>query len=209
MAVIEPAQGERKMSRDKGFTLIELLVVMVISGVVMAGIYQVYYTQQRSYMVQEQVAAMQQNLRAAMFFMSREIRMAGCDPTGKASVGITSISSGSMSFTMDIRGKTADDDADGYADDPNENITYGLYDGDGDGDPDDLGRDTGGGYQLLAQNISSLTFTYYDGASPPVETLVPGNVRSVRVTIRAKSGNPRFSDTREMSTLINCRNLGL
>jgi type IV pilus assembly protein PilW len=207
MEVIRPGEGERKMRKDKGFTIVELLVVMVISGVVMAGIYQVYYSQQRSYMIQEQVAAMQQNLRAAMFFMSREIRMAGCDPTGNADVGITSISANSMSFTMDLRGKTADDDADGYADDPNENITYGLYDGDGDGDADDLGRDTGGGYQLLAQSIKSLTFQYLDADGNVTGSM--GNIRSIHVAMTAKSGISAFSDERQMETRIHCRNLGL
>lgn len=195
------------MRREKGFTIVELLVVMAITGIVMAGIYQVYYTQQRSYMVQEQVAAMQQNLRAAMFFMEREIRMAGCDPKGSAGARITSAGANSLSFTMDIRGKTADDDSDGYTDDPNETITYGLYDGDSDGDPDDLGRDTGGGYQLLAQNISSLTFQYLDSAG--AVTASTGNIRSIRVTLVAKSGNPRFSDQRTLTTLIHCRNLGI
>ena len=67
-----------------GFTLIEILVALVLSIIVMAAIYSTFHSQQKSYMVQEQVAAMQQNLRAAMFYMEREIRMAGCDPTRKA-----------------------------------------------------------------------------------------------------------------------------
>ncbi|UCF72314.1 MAG: prepilin-type N-terminal cleavage/methylation domain-containing protein, partial [Deltaproteobacteria bacterium] len=62
----------------KAFTLAELLVAMVVVGVVMAAIVSTYYSQQKSYVAQEQVAAMQQNLRAAMFYMEREIRMAGC-----------------------------------------------------------------------------------------------------------------------------------
>ncbi|MBN1907686.1 MAG: prepilin-type N-terminal cleavage/methylation domain-containing protein, partial [Deltaproteobacteria bacterium] len=62
-----------------GFTLVELLIAMAIAGVVMAGVYSAYSSQQRSYLAQEQVAAVQQNLRVAMYFMEREIRMAGCD----------------------------------------------------------------------------------------------------------------------------------
>ena len=55
--------------RESGFTLVELLVAMVISLVVMGGIYSTYHSQQKSYLVQEQVAAMQQNLRSAMYNM--------------------------------------------------------------------------------------------------------------------------------------------
>jgi len=69
------------LNNKKAFTLIELLLALAISGVVMAGVYSAYYSQQKSYITQEQVAAMQQNLRAAMYIIQREIRMAGCDPT--------------------------------------------------------------------------------------------------------------------------------
>jgi type IV pilus assembly protein PilW len=92
------------ISKKEGFTLSELLVAMVISAVVMAAIYSTYYSQQRSYLVQEQVAAMQQNLRAAMFYMEKEIRMAGCDPTRAADAGITTANADSISFTEDITG---------------------------------------------------------------------------------------------------------
>ncbi|MCF8063103.1 MAG: prepilin-type N-terminal cleavage/methylation domain-containing protein, partial [Deltaproteobacteria bacterium] len=72
----------RPVRREGGFTLIELLVTVVVSGVVMAGIYTTFVSQQNSYIVQSETAALQQNLRAAMFNLKREIRMAGYNPAG-------------------------------------------------------------------------------------------------------------------------------
>ncbi len=63
--------------RCNGFTLIELLVAMAVSGIVAAAIFTVFKSQQDSYIVQEDVAAMQQNLRAGMSMLSRDVRMAG------------------------------------------------------------------------------------------------------------------------------------
>jgi type IV pilus assembly protein PilW len=70
-----------------GFTLVELLVAMGITAVVMAAVYKIYTTQQDSYVLQEQVAEMQQNGRTAKYVMTREIRMAGYNPTRKLNVG--------------------------------------------------------------------------------------------------------------------------
>ncbi len=61
----------------KGLTLIELLVVLVISSILIAGIYRTFIGQQHTYTVQEQVVDMQQNVRMAINQMVREIRMAG------------------------------------------------------------------------------------------------------------------------------------
>jgi len=66
--------------KKEGFTLIEIMVSMVISSLVIAGVYGVYTIQQRSYTVQEQVSEMQQRIRSAVDFMSREMRMAGYNP---------------------------------------------------------------------------------------------------------------------------------
>ncbi len=60
-----------------GVTLIELLIALVISAILVAGIYRVYISQQRTYASQEQIADMQQNVRVAINRMIREIRMAG------------------------------------------------------------------------------------------------------------------------------------
>jgi prepilin-type N-terminal cleavage/methylation domain-containing protein len=65
------------MKQSKGVTLIELLIALVISAVLIAGIYRTFIHQQRSYATQEQVADMQQNVRVAINRMMREIRMAG------------------------------------------------------------------------------------------------------------------------------------
>jgi prepilin-type N-terminal cleavage/methylation domain-containing protein len=66
------------MCRDsKGVTLIELLIALVISAIIIAGIYRTFIHQQKTYATQEQVADMQQNVRVAINRMMREIRMAG------------------------------------------------------------------------------------------------------------------------------------
>ena len=58
-------------------TLIELLVALTISGILVAGVYRTFVSQQHTYTVQEQVVDMQQNVRLAINRMTREIRMAG------------------------------------------------------------------------------------------------------------------------------------
>lgn len=68
---------KRAYWNDTGFTLLEILVALALTGVASIYIYQAYISQHRSYVVQEDVTAMQQNARAAMFYMSRDLRMAG------------------------------------------------------------------------------------------------------------------------------------
>jgi len=171
------------MRWNEGFTLTELLVAIVISGIVMTSIYSAYYSQQKSFIAQEQVVAMQQNLRAGMDLLEREIRMAGYDPAGTSDAGIAP---GADSAIINI---TEDLDGDGLTSGSNEDITYSLYDSGSDGDTD-LGRDTGGGNQLLAENIDALNFVYLDENGTPLATPVatPGNIRSIQIAIVARTG---------------------
>jgi type IV pilus assembly protein PilW len=64
----------------RGFTLIEMMIAMAAGLVVLIGIYSAYQNHQRSHVTQQLVVDMQQNARAAMALMKREIRMAGYDP---------------------------------------------------------------------------------------------------------------------------------
>ncbi len=73
---------------QKGLTLIEILIALAISAFVMAGIYSTFNSQYKSYMIQERIVAMQQNLRAGFYQLERNIRLAGFDPTGNAGAGI-------------------------------------------------------------------------------------------------------------------------
>lgn len=65
------------LRKNKGLTLIELLVALVISAILVAGMYRTFINQQKTYTVQEQVVDMQQNMRGGINRMMREIRMAG------------------------------------------------------------------------------------------------------------------------------------
>jgi type IV pilus assembly protein PilW len=63
----------------KGVTLMELMVALVISAIVIAGIYRVFISQTKSYYVQDQVMEVQQNTRNAMEMLLRDLRMTGFD----------------------------------------------------------------------------------------------------------------------------------
>ncbi len=215
--------NKKEKLNTQGFTLVELLVAMAVSLLAMGAIYSTFLNQFKSYQIQEEIAAMQQNIRAAMYHMQREIRMAGCDPTGSAGAGITAASPTSISFTEDVRGDSTGSDPDGDIDDPNENIAYSLS-------GTNLVRNTGGGDQAVAENIDALNFVYLDANGNTTTTL--DDIRSVEITIVARTGrslraspnnmiyknqrdetilgaqNDHYSRKR-LTTVVKCRNLGL
>jgi len=200
-----------KENNEKGFTLIELLIAMVIAAMVMTSVYSVYSVQQRSYITQEQVAAMHQNLRAAMYFMEREIRMAGCNPKGTAAdAGIVTKDVDRIRFKYDFRGQAPGDPPDGNTKvAQEEDISYFLADADGDGQVDDLVRDTGGVEanieKVIAENIASLTFDYLDSSGASTSDV--NNIRFVRITLVARNDDGSKTDT--LQTRILARNLGI
>lgn len=65
------------LKKENGLTLIELMVALIISGILIAGLYRTLIGQQKTYTIQEQVVDMQQNVRVAINRMMAEIRMAG------------------------------------------------------------------------------------------------------------------------------------
>ena len=211
--------------------MVELLVAISISAIIMTAVYAAYNSQNKSYAVQEEVAALQQDLRTAMFYMSNQIREAGCNPT-RTDVnrpGIVTAAVDEINFTSDITGATGRPD--GKTDDSYENVTYSLYTADG---IQKLGvKSTGTATnQPVIENVDALNFVYLNNAIPPVPTTVLANIRSVEVTIvvRASQRDPDYNDDnvyqnrqgdvvlaaqndhfrrRMLSMRIACRNLGL
>jgi type IV pilus assembly protein PilW len=121
---------------------------MVITAVVMSAVFKVYTTQQDAYLLQEQVAEMQQNGRTAKYVMTREIRMAGYDPTGLAEAGFISAGGDIIQFTMDITGENGD------TTEPGDDITYSVS------ADKELMRNDGANNQPLVENVGAVGFAY-------------------------------------------------
>lgn len=220
-------------SRYQGFTLVELLIAMVVAGIVLAAIYNVYIVQQRHYIAQSQVTEMQQNIRAAMNLITRDIRMAGYDPSDGASAEIVRSEADLLYFTVDFN-------EDGDLNDSGEHIVYDIYtDATG---LSTLGRatsdtafviyDEGGGHFEAkddhipaAQVIEHLQFSYLDEDGNT--TITPAKVKTIIVEMiaRAELADPKFTNAatypiggpwptgdnfrrRYHQMTIQCRNLG-
>jgi prepilin-type N-terminal cleavage/methylation domain-containing protein len=159
------------------FSLIEVMVAMAIFSIIMAAVIAAFHEQLKMNNAQQGVSAMQQNARTAMYFLARELMMAGFDPTGTANAGIKPITDrhDAVTLTMDVTGGESDgvdndNDGktdnllekhfgDGKTDDSNEVVTYALNNG-------QLTRASAGGSpQVLAGNIDALDFEYF-GLNP-------------------------------------------
>ena len=184
-----------------GFTLIEVLIALAISGFFMGAVYTAFKSQQDSYLAQDQVVEMQQNLRAGISYMTQELRMAGYDPYSSATAGITDLGlesgetvSDKVEFTyvadddgVDNDNADGDNDSSTGADEAGElqTITFDLYDAYGDGAMD-IGRQVGGQKRAIAENIEELEFQYLDADGNV--TINRDDVKTIQVSLLARVG---------------------
>ncbi len=191
----------RNLRMDHGFTLVELLVALVVSGVLMTGVYSAFLTQQQSYLAQDQVAEMQQNLRAGLNFFTYELRKAGYNPDDDGFQGITVAEDDIITFAY-----LADDDNIDNNDDDGNNSSEGVlasvdeageictvrYDLYTSGGRQNLGRKMGPfDRAAVAENIDKIEFYYTmaDGS----QTLAPADlqdIRAVSISILAMTDRP-------------------
>lgn len=147
-------------TNSKGFTLLEVLIALGIVAVISIGIYGMFIRLTEGSARDRLTAETQQQLRTAVDFMTREIRMAGLNPSGNADAGITDAQLDAITFTMDING-------DGDVNDAYETITYAwdsarhmvtqqtVFTDGNPAEPVDL-----------IENVSDLQFYYYDVNNP-------------------------------------------
>ena len=196
---------------NKAFSLIETMVSMAIFSIIMAGIMTAFHEQMELHSKQQNISEMQQDARTAMYFMSKELKMAGFDPTGTAETGISPMAKrhDAVTLSMDVTGGESDGRdndgdgkndnyqeiafGDGKTDDSNEVITYALKNG-------TLTRTSGrGSPQTLAGNIEVLDLEYF-GLNPldplckehchldlALAAANPDAIRSIQVSIIAQS----------------------
>ena len=184
-----------------GFSLIELIVSIAISGIALSAVTTTFVSQSQSYDVQEQIVEMQQNARAAMDIITREVRMAGFDPTGAGFTGVH-YHSGYIHIRADLNG-------DGDKDDTNEDLRY-RYDSTNkliERDDDDWNN-----WTLLVENIQAFNFDYLDRNSNPTTTST--DIRQIQITINARTAerdvNYPLNDgyqTYRLTSLVTPRNL--
>jgi type IV pilus assembly protein PilW len=208
---------------NQGFTMVELLVAMVVSLLALAAIYSTFLAQHRSYQVQEEAADMQQNIRAAMYYMQREIRMAGDNPFKSLPLsnfgiipinGHTGAGRNSITFTEDVNsggtppGNPSIGSPDGFLTGDNENITYALS-------GTNLQRTDNTvvppNPQTVAQNIDALDLVYLDANSNVIAFDVTGfvpaaninQIRSVEITIVARTNDQLLYGTKNNNVYRN------
>lgn len=166
---------------ETGFTLVELLVALAMSALVMAAIFRLSMDQQKVHIAQGQVAEMQQNIRAAMTLLVKDIRMAGYDPTKTAGAGCLAASAGSFHFSTDLT-------KDGDCGDSNEDITFALITGDD--DVQSLGRKSSAANasEPVIPGVANLEFYYTlaDGTKTTTPAS-PGQIRLVQISLLVRA----------------------
>ncbi|OPY80615.1 MAG: hypothetical protein A4E70_01651 [Syntrophus sp. PtaU1.Bin005] len=195
---------------DNGFTLVEVMVALAVSLVLLGAIWGFFENQHRNYSTQERLTEMQQNARVGLEMMTREIRMAGYNPTGGLSVcagtnmasatnspcvGISNASGNTVSFSADLNGNGAVTPATASAN-PGENISYSIYTC---GNHQCLGRTSNGSLQPLADHITGLTLTYYDSSDGVAADL--SLIRKVKISLVAATSAPDFKNVTRTMTL--------
>ncbi len=186
------------LRHQAGVSLVELLLYITISSALMASMYQIFRSQEHSYMTQNEVMEIQQSARAAMTVLTRDIRAAGYkSPLSKARVGfVASLPAPNNNFTInyalqnDMIAMQNDTDGDStVAPNTAEQIAYRF-----DAPTGTLQRFVpattvpGGTWEVVIDHVDALRFVYLDVNG--VITTLPQNIRSVEVSLLVRSRRP-------------------
>ena len=201
-----PQNCARRADNQRGLTLVEAMIAMTIFVLVVAGIYTTFTLQQESYLQTESHVTMVQEARAAQFFLARDVKMAGYDPTTYARTGFVLSNEAEVEISMDI---AANGDKNNV-----ESTRFALTDDDGmledgicpDGVTCRLSREwcsedgTCGGLQPIAENVEALEFCYIIANTQVTKT--PTAIERPRITsvfvsllMRQTYRTQRYEDT--------------
>jgi type IV pilus assembly protein PilW len=171
--------------RQEGLTLVELLVALAMAAIISVALIAIFTNYSRTQSAQENVIAMQQNLRSALHLMGEDLRMTGYrgpSPSGVPAAGVTMATANSISVS--------------YLNDDTGNlttITYALNTANNAITRKEIENGTTiMDTIVVAENIEALEFCYHpsDGSScsttPDAGDL--GEIEAVDITILARTG---------------------
>ncbi|OPY11069.1 MAG: hypothetical protein A4E66_01437 [Syntrophus sp. PtaB.Bin001] len=177
-----------RKNKSLGFTLVELMISMLVGLIVLYASYDLFIMQNRTLSNQDQIVEMQQNARAAIDMLTREIRMAGYNPAAMTDTAtkpqIKTATANSISFIADLNG---DGTTTAGPANPNENIGYDVYNSSG---ISCLGRTSNNVKQPTVDHITSLNFTYVldDGTITATPTAAQrATIAKINVSVTAQS----------------------
>jgi len=182
-----------KISRrsDAGFTLVEMMMSVLIFGVVIGIISNVFFSTSRVYTRTTQRAAQQMSARASLGVMVEEIRHAGADALDENIVAITVASGSQIQINAELN------DISGLQTvEPSEIVTYRY-----DAAESILYRNPGTGEMVLLSDIEAFAFRYFDSNNNelgplPLTPALAGLVQSVEINVATESSagtNMNFS----------------
>ena len=189
-----------------GFTMLELIVAFAVATLFLMATFFIVDACLHSYRAQERIAGAQQDVRAGLDFMVRDIRMAGFDPRG-VGAGILTDEADAIEFTMD-RDMINNIDP-GF----DEHITY-AYDAANNRILRSFPESGGGTHtDALIENVSALSFeyVYYDNHGLIGTGVGLGDLDEIKAVIITMTCRDRDSQggvfERTLTTTVKLRNL--
>ena len=181
-------------SREGGFTMIELLLVIGVISILLGAIFSWFDNMGRFYKNENTKAGTQQSTRFGMETLIQDIQLAGLNPLGVAGGGLIVATATTIRIASDLN-------FNGNFSDPFENTTYAL-------NGSRLEQTNHLGAETLVDNVSSLSFIYFDsnGALIP-EPVNITDIRSVGISLTQTRDSGRGNEiSRTYRTRIRCRN---
>lgn len=185
---------------QNGLTMIEIMMYIIISSIIMASVYNAFYTQQKSYSSQNNTVEIQQIVRSGIYTMTREIRSAGYDPTRNVNTGIVKELPGapgkfSIDYSKDddIIAFTLDNDGNGVLNPSNtEQIAYRFNAGAHKLERFNVEKEE---WQAVADHVEALNFVYFKQDGTPAA--VPEDIQYIEIAllVRARNAEPKFTNT--------------
>ena len=183
-------------------TLVEILVALVMMGIIITGIYNVFRVHNLMAARQEETTRMQQELLSALVDMSEELRMCGFSASGGGTFGFIALDNDRGTNATSIyctRGLS-------QLNNSTRDIAYTRNASNN----DLLVFDTNLGWVTAANNISDLRFRYFDINGD--ETATMSRIRMIEINATAIASPERTAlriNDRNMHTRVWMRNLGI